>query len=230
MDRERSNLQRYLQQTNQTLLQVSLRLGKNPTYLQQYIKRGSPRVLPEDIRYGLAQILGCDESEFNPHRLVGLSDSTTPYIAEPRVANGHDSNQPIVSIDYIDDSSLAGSAAATGSYPMLQAYLQSLTGTSSSDLLMVRYCDDSMAPTIGSGDLVLLDCSVTPLLRDGVFAFKTASGGLILRRSQRDFNQERIRLTCDNPLFRHSEELSANQVGAAGMVIWVGGLVHHNRN
>lgn len=230
MDRERGNLQHHLQQSNMTLLEVSLKLGKNATYLQQYLKRGSPRVLPEDVRYSLAQILGCDESEFNPYLLAGLSDSATPYIAEKKVKNGHDQarqkhDPAIVTLDYIDDSMVASNRIMTATFPMLQSYLLSLTRTSSHDLLMVKFRDDSMAPTIGSGELVLLDSTVSPLLRDGIFAFKTAAGGLILRRSQRDFIHDRIRLTCDNPLFRHTEELTAEQISTAGLVIWVAGLV-----
>ena len=42
-------------QTN--LANVSAKLGKNPTYIQQFIWRESPRALPKDVRYALADIL-----------------------------------------------------------------------------------------------------------------------------------------------------------------------------
>jgi phage repressor protein C with HTH and peptisase S24 domain len=40
----------------------SLAAGKNHAYLHQFIYRGTPRRLPEDVRYRLASFLGIDES------------------------------------------------------------------------------------------------------------------------------------------------------------------------
>lgn len=45
--------------------EVSKRLGKNHAYLQQFIKRGSPKVLPDDIRRALAHILRVEEAELS---------------------------------------------------------------------------------------------------------------------------------------------------------------------
>lgn len=41
---------------------LSLRLGRNPSYLQQFIARGTPRRLPEDLRQALAGLLGLPEA------------------------------------------------------------------------------------------------------------------------------------------------------------------------
>lgn len=43
--------------------QVSLAIGKNIAYIQQFIKNGSPRRLGEVERHKLAQLLGVDEQE-----------------------------------------------------------------------------------------------------------------------------------------------------------------------
>lgn len=43
------------------LKSLSLALGRNPAYLQQFITRGSPRVLPETLRHRLAAMLDIDE-------------------------------------------------------------------------------------------------------------------------------------------------------------------------
>src|SRR5579883_319606 len=40
-----------------SLNDASLRIGRNPTYLQQYVKYGRPDRLPEDVRDSLAPIL-----------------------------------------------------------------------------------------------------------------------------------------------------------------------------
>jgi SOS-response transcriptional repressor LexA len=40
------------------LKNLSLAIGRNHAYLQQYLMRGSPRELPESVRHGLAPLLG----------------------------------------------------------------------------------------------------------------------------------------------------------------------------
>ncbi len=42
---------------------ASRMIGRNPAYLQQFIKRGTPRRLPEDERLRLAIALHIDERE-----------------------------------------------------------------------------------------------------------------------------------------------------------------------
>lgn len=44
-----------------SLKTLSLAVGKNPAYIHQFIYRGSPRQLPEDIRHKLADLLGVSE-------------------------------------------------------------------------------------------------------------------------------------------------------------------------
>lgn len=41
---------------------LSEAVGKNQTYIQQFITKGSPRVLPEDVRRKLSQLLAIDEA------------------------------------------------------------------------------------------------------------------------------------------------------------------------
>ena len=53
-----------LQQAGITLKKASRALGRNDAYLQQYLYRGSPRRLPEDMRYALAELVGCDQQHW----------------------------------------------------------------------------------------------------------------------------------------------------------------------
>ena len=46
-----------------SLNSLSLSLGKNSSYLQKFVKEKSPRRLDEQVRKGLAQILGIPEQE-----------------------------------------------------------------------------------------------------------------------------------------------------------------------
>jgi phage repressor protein C with HTH and peptisase S24 domain len=66
-----------------TLSELSLRAGKNHAYFQQFIKRGVPARLPEEVRGRVAQILEIDEQQL---KSVGLKSSTG--IAAPNATLG----------------------------------------------------------------------------------------------------------------------------------------------
>ena len=64
LDAPRMAVATALQQAGITLKEASRTLGRNDAYLQQYLYRGSPRRLPEDMRYALAALVGCDQRRF----------------------------------------------------------------------------------------------------------------------------------------------------------------------
>ncbi|MEL7190538.1 MAG: transcriptional regulator, partial [Pseudomonadota bacterium] len=51
------------QERGASLASLSELLGRNPSYLQQFITKGSPRKLAETDRRTLAQFFGVDERE-----------------------------------------------------------------------------------------------------------------------------------------------------------------------
>lgn len=56
--------------------QVSLKIGKNIAYIQQFIKNGSPRRLGEVERRKLAQILNVDEQELTDLPISSASSNS----------------------------------------------------------------------------------------------------------------------------------------------------------
>jgi hypothetical protein len=68
----RRNLIEHAKERGFSLAALSTVVGRNPAYLQQYVERGSPKVLPEDVRLRLAMALSIDE------RLLGARDPWTP--------------------------------------------------------------------------------------------------------------------------------------------------------
>lgn len=59
----RQRLLRLLRRNRTDLRNASLAVGRNPAYLHQFVSRGTPRILPEDVRERLAALLGVDDSE-----------------------------------------------------------------------------------------------------------------------------------------------------------------------
>ena len=59
----RKKIARLINERGLNYAQISLAIGKNIAYIQQFIKNGSPRRLGEIERHKLAQILKVDEQE-----------------------------------------------------------------------------------------------------------------------------------------------------------------------
>ena len=59
----RRRIQALLTRDALTLAEVSRAIGRNHAYLQQFLRRGTPKALPEEVRIALARYLGIDETE-----------------------------------------------------------------------------------------------------------------------------------------------------------------------
>src|SRR5579871_2400388 len=61
MDAARSAIVSRVAELGLSLSELSLKVGRNHAYFQQFIKRGVPNRLPEEVRGRVAEILGIDE-------------------------------------------------------------------------------------------------------------------------------------------------------------------------
>ena len=80
-----------------TLSEVSKAIGRNHAYLQQYLQRGSPRILPEEIRIKLGEYLGVDAQNFSPLRdtktRLNQFEVLSQNRKDHRIGNSDDSNR-----------------------------------------------------------------------------------------------------------------------------------------
>ena len=79
-DDVREKIKKIIKKKNYNLRDLSRNIKKNDAYLQQYLYRGTPKVLPEEYRYILAKILEVNVSEFIPNWLKNLSSQEQFYI------------------------------------------------------------------------------------------------------------------------------------------------------
>ena len=63
LDSPRQRLLHLLEEQRTTLAEASRAVGRNHAYLHQYVNRGSPKRLPEDVRLSLARLLRVDDAE-----------------------------------------------------------------------------------------------------------------------------------------------------------------------
>lgn len=70
----RARVARLAGERGRSLSELSIHIGRNVSYLGQYVHRGTPRRLPEDDRRHLAMVLDVDERE------LGARDPWRPAI------------------------------------------------------------------------------------------------------------------------------------------------------
>ena len=96
MDSVRELVVGRLAEVGETLKSASEKLGRNHAYLQQFVQRGTPARLPEDVRRDLAALIGVDENALrgeapsrrarNEPRPAGLNEAAARESLPPRNA------------------------------------------------------------------------------------------------------------------------------------------------
>lgn len=209
----RERLMKRTADADTTLKELSLRLGRNHAYLQQFVARGSPRVLPEDVREGLAEAIGGKPDDYR--------DGGVPSLA-PRVPDDQFLTVPVYDIRA---SAGAGALVAGEDPERYQAYhkdeLSRLTRADTDNLAVITVGGDSMWETLHDGDKVLVDRTVRRVVRDGIYVLQYEDE-LFVKRCQRDFETGDIFVRSDNPAYREFRISDGDKLDVIGRVVWIG--------
>lgn len=203
---------------------LSRLLGRNAAYIQQFIKRGSPRKLDEEDRKLLARYFGVDEvflgapsPEAPPHM---LSDQRHESKIFPKL-------EGVASIPRLRIQASAGHGAladgeeevATIGFDRL--WLKDL-GLSPETLSIIDVKGESMAPTLGNGDTIMVDCADgTERLRDGVYVLRLDDALMVKRVAlspQRGMSA--LTISSDNPHYPTWHDVDPALVDIVGRVVW----------
>lgn len=142
------------------LKQLSLALGRNHAYLQQYMRRGSPQTLPEEVRYKLAELLDIDEGILRPTTL-----GFKPVRGKPL----GDEDEALLAIDFLPHPAHQNLDSTTWHIGRMFAFAQDITGGSPA-LKLVVVGDDMMKPSMSRGDILIIDTADTDPKVAGLFA------------------------------------------------------------
>jgi transcriptional regulator with XRE-family HTH domain len=87
-------------------------------------------------------------------------------------------------------------------------------------LLVLDTTGDSMAPTIASGDRVVIDTSHKAPTPDGLYAIRDTFGSIVVKRLQllRSTRPTQVKIISDNPTHA-SEEVPLNEIEIVGKVL-----------
>ena len=190
---------------------LSRLIHRNPAYIQQYLRKGTPKLLKEAERRTLARYFQIPESMLGgmPHdpaaefgELVPVARVPVRASAGPGAIPGEESAKPYFAFD--------------------PKWLKSLTASPASRLSVIRVEGDSMAPTLSAGDDILVDLADGPeRLRDGIYVLRV-DGTLLVKRLAIHPVGRRVTVQSDNPAYGDLPDCSLDEIECIGRVIWTG--------
>lgn len=214
----RNRLMELSKERGVSLASLSELLGRNLSYLQQFIKKGSPRKLEESDRRTLAEFFGVAESELGAPEETSKEKSFTPS----RLAD---------QAEWIDVPRLAiGASAGPGALPPSERLFDNFRfsrrwlqeqGLERAKLSAITVEGDSMEPLLNNGDEILIDTSQRGF-RDGVHVVRLGDTLMVKRVAQAGAG--RFSLLSQN-LAYPPVDVAADEMEVIGRVVWKGGRI-----
>ncbi len=210
----RATLDQLIRDRGEDYASLSRLLGRNAAYIQQFIRRGTPRKLDEDDRRILARYFRIDEAL--------LGGPRTPVVARPQARRGAD----FVRIPRLAVGASAGPGAldtndATAEDFVLDARSVRDLGNAAT-LSMIQVTGDSMEPTLGDGDDILVDRGdAGDRVRDGIYVLRF-DDALNVKRIAMNPQGQRFTVRSDNPAYPSWPECDPARIDIIGRVVWAG--------
>jgi phage repressor protein C with HTH and peptisase S24 domain len=203
----RERLAALASETGNSLAALSRMIGRNSSYLQQYISKGSPRKLEEEDRRRLAEFFCVRELELGAPEEKS-SDGRGEWVEVPRLA--------------LEASAGPGATPAEeipfDAFRFSRRWLRE-NGLDPAQLSAIRVIGDSMDPLLRDGDEILVDCAPRPF-REGVHVIRL--GEALHVKLLQSVPPGRLRLISKNPAYE-PVEVAAQDVDVVGRVVWKGG-------
>jgi Peptidase S24-like len=186
---------------------LSKLVGRNVAYIQQFIKRGTPKKLPEVERGILARYFGVDETS-----LGGIASPRTKGGLRliPKLAVGASAGAGAVN----DAEALAGKIGFDEKWLRKQ-------GLEPSKLSLIRVEGDSMSPTLNHNDDIMVDNSAAAsALRDGVHVIRLDDVLMVKRLAKGP--GVRLSVLSDSPAYPDWPDVDGASITIIGRVVWAG--------
>lgn len=197
-----------------SLARLSDMIGRNPSYLHQFITRGSPRRLEENDRRSLAEFFGVPETE------LGAAQEKS-YAAAPAGSMQDWAKVPRLSLGASAGSgSVPAEEEASDTFRFSRRWLRE-QGLDGSKLSAITVEGDSMYPILRDGDEVLVDRADRPF-RDGIHVVRLGDALLVKRIASLGFG--RYALISENKVYPPLD-VAADEIEIIGRVVWKGGKV-----
>jgi phage repressor protein C with HTH and peptisase S24 domain len=202
----RERLTQLAQERGTSLAALSRMIGRNATYLQQYISKGSPRKLEEADRGKLARFFGVPEQQLGAAEENSFDDGQ--WVEVPRL--------PLEAS--AGPGALGAQEMAFDAFRFSRKWLRE-QGLDPAHLSAIRVMGDSMDPLLRDGDEILVDRMPRPF-REGVHVLRL--GEMLHVKRVQAGAPGRLRLISANDAY-DPIEVDLSDVDLVGRVVWKGG-------
>ena len=198
-------LARLIRNNNDDYVGLSRLLGRNAAYVQQYIKRGSPKRLPEQERSVLARYFGVDE------RVLGAPDANKSGLRLiPKLAIGASAG----------GGALTDAETVAGKVGFDEQYLRGM-GVDPAQVELIVVQGESMQPTLADGDDIMVDKGAAlRRLRAGVHVLRMDDSLMVKRLAVGRGGM--LSVLSDNPAYPNWQDVEAASLTIIGRVVWIG--------
>jgi len=205
----RTVIERLCLERGEDFSSLSKLLGRNPAYIQQFVRRGVPKRLKEEDRRRLARYFGVPESVLGGPQeetalggLVSVNRHPVSVSAGPGAIPSNELGKPYFAFD--------------------ERWLKAITQTPASRLSIVRVQGDSMTPTLNAGDDILVDpADCGDHIREGIYVLRV-DDALVVKRLALNPKGRRVTVQSDNPAYPDWPDCSLDEIHCVGRVIWSG--------
>lgn len=197
-----------------SLAGLSDMIGRNSSYLQQFIRKGSPRKLEEGDRRALAEFFGVDEAE------LGGVEEKSRNIPSPHFSSA----STWVEVPRLPVEAAAGSGAVASGEQPFDSFCFSRRwlrehGLERAQLSAITVMGDSMEPLLNDGDEILVD-TAQRTLRDGIHVVRVGDALMVKRLAAA--GPDRVVLLSQNYAYP-PQEFALCDIEIVGRVVWKGG-------
>lgn len=211
----RKRLLELSQERGASLKSLSEMLERNPSYLQQFITKGSPKKLEEQDRRALARFFGVSEDGLG-------APKDNSYIDTPSLPIRDD----WVEVPRLNIGASAGPGALPEDETAFDAFRFSRRwlseqGFEGAQLSAITVEGDSMEPLLNNGDEILVDRAPRPF-RDGVHVVRM--GDTLMVKRVASAGGGRFSLLSQN-LAYPPVSVDAEDIEIIGRVVWKGGRI-----
>jgi len=209
----RKRLAKLITEKGHTYREVSLKIGRKDSYIQQYIKYGFPKRLNELDRKKICQLLSISEQELIDDEL-SKNDAGQNFIFDAKTKE--DLSDYICINIYASGIQKSIEPPVIGRMAFKQQEFYGWFTSNPEHLKMLKINTDSMDPLIPNGSIVMYDSSVQEYICDGLYVI-IYDNQLMLRRLQSAPDNIYI-VKSENPRYQDSRA-EENEVEILGRAV-----------
>ena len=210
MSDPRAMLERLCAERGEDFAGLSRMLGRNPAYIQQFVRRGVPKRLKEEERRKLARYFSVSEAVLGgPADAAPASNGLTSVKRHPVTVSA-------------GPGAVVNEELGRPYFAFAERWLKALTATPADNLSIVRVEGDSMSPTLNPGDEILIDLGdCADRLRDGIYVLRV-DDALVVKRLALNPLGRSVTVQSDNPAYPDWPDCDLDEINCIGRVIWAG--------